>query len=154
MFKKAAPTTAAKRKLTRAEKKQIEAVIKQYKGDGKPHTAQDSIPYETMYPDGICHIEGKSYSKCIAFDDINYQLAGTDAQTTTFENLCDLYNYVDASIHVQISLVNRKLDPDQFASAFDISAQGDDLDPIRRESSGILKAQFAAATTAGRKPSI
>lgn len=29
---------AAKRKLTRAERKQIEAIIRQAKGDGKPHT--------------------------------------------------------------------------------------------------------------------
>ena len=151
MHKKAAPPTAAKRKLTRAEKRQIEAVIKSYKGDGKPHTAQDSIPYETIYPDGICHITGKSYSGCIEFEDINYQLAGTDAQTATFENLCDLYNYVDASIHVQVSLINRKLDPDQFASAFAIPPQGDDLDPIRQESSAILKKQFARGNNGREK---
>lgn len=36
----------AKRKLTRAERKQIEAVIRQAKGDGKAHTVQDSIPFQ------------------------------------------------------------------------------------------------------------
>lgn len=36
-------------KLTRAEKKEIQAIIRKYKGDGKPHSAQDSIPYEAMY---------------------------------------------------------------------------------------------------------
>ena len=34
---------AAKRKLTRAERKQIEAIIRQAMGDGEPHTVQDSI---------------------------------------------------------------------------------------------------------------
>lgn len=34
-----------KRKLTRAEKKEIAAVIQAAKGDGKPHTAQQTIPY-------------------------------------------------------------------------------------------------------------
>ena len=38
---------AAKRKLTRAERKQIGAIIRQAKGDGKPHTVQDSIPFGT-----------------------------------------------------------------------------------------------------------
>ena len=33
----------AKRKLTRAERKQIEAVIRQAKGDGKAHTVQDTL---------------------------------------------------------------------------------------------------------------
>ena len=32
--------------LTRAEKKEIQAIIRKYKGDGKPHSAQESIPYE------------------------------------------------------------------------------------------------------------
>ena len=41
-----AKTQAEKRKLTRQEKKQIETAIRQAKGDGKPHTAQDSIPFE------------------------------------------------------------------------------------------------------------
>ena len=62
---------AAKTKLTRAEKKQIDAVIRKYKGDGKPHTAQESIPYHTMHQDGICYLGGKSYSKSIEFYDVN-----------------------------------------------------------------------------------
>lgn len=33
------------RKLSRAEKKQIAEVIRQAKGDGKAHTAQQTIPY-------------------------------------------------------------------------------------------------------------
>ena len=37
-----------RRKLTRAEKKQIAAVIRQAKGDGKAHTAQQTIPYLAM----------------------------------------------------------------------------------------------------------
>ena len=39
-----------KRKLTHAERKQIEAVIRQAKGDGKPHTVQDSIPVSEYVP--------------------------------------------------------------------------------------------------------
>ena len=50
------PGNKAKRKLTRAEKKQIAAIIRQAKGDGKAHTAQQTIPYLTMYPDGICRV--------------------------------------------------------------------------------------------------
>ena len=52
-----------KRKLTRAEKKEIAAVIQAAKGDGKPHTAQQTIPYLQMYPDGICRVTEKKYSK-------------------------------------------------------------------------------------------
>lgn len=66
------------RKLTRAEKKQIAEIIRQAKGDGKAHTAQQTIPYIQMYPDGICKVTGRKYSKTVAFEDINYQLAQAD----------------------------------------------------------------------------
>ena len=69
------------RKLSRAEKKQIAEVIRQAKGDGKAHTAQQTIPYIQMYPDGICKVSEKKYSKSIAFEDINYQLAQADDKT-------------------------------------------------------------------------
>ena len=101
-------------KLTRAEKREIQAIIRKYKGDGKAHSAQASIPYQAMYPDGICRVTANTFSKCIEFSDISYQLAQADTKTAIFENLCDLYNYLDASIHVQLSFVNRKIDPKQY----------------------------------------
>ena len=54
--KKTREAAGNRRKLTRAEKKQIAAVIRQAKGDGKAHTAQQTIPYLAMYPDGICKV--------------------------------------------------------------------------------------------------
>ena len=129
-------------KLTRAEKKEIQAIIRKYKGDGRPHSAQESIPYEAMYQDGVCRVTANTFSKCIEFLDISYQLAQADTKTAVFENLCDLYNYLDASIHVQFSFINRKIDPKQYAKSFEIKAQGDDFDDIRAEYTGILQDQL------------
>ena len=81
---RAAAPAKGKRKLTRAEKKQIEALIRQAKGDGKAHTAQQTIPYLQMYPDGICRVTDKKYSRSVAFEDINYQLAGSDYKNYFF----------------------------------------------------------------------
>ena len=144
MSKKQKNETSAKApvKLTRAEKKEIQAVIRKYKGDGKPHSAQASIPYEAMYQDGVCRVTPRTFSKCIEFTDISYQLAQADTKTAIFENLCDLYNYLDASIHVQFSFINRKIDPKQYAKSFEIRAQGDDFDDIRSEYSDILQDQL------------
>lgn len=140
-------TARAKPKLTRAEKKEIDAVIRKYKGDGRPHTAQDSIPYQIMYQDGICYIGGKSYSKSIEFFDVNYQLAQPDDQAAIFEYLCDMYNYLDASIHVQLTFVNRKTDQEEIARSFEIPPCGDDLDPIRQENTTFSNGSLNAATT-------
>ena len=64
-------------KLTRAEKKEIQAIIRKYKGDGKPHSAQDSIPYEAMYQDGVCRVTANTFSKCIEFMDICWSWAAS-----------------------------------------------------------------------------
>ena len=61
--KKTREAAGNRRKLTRAEKRQIAAVIRQAKGDGKAHTAQQTIPYLAMYPDGICKVAQRKYSK-------------------------------------------------------------------------------------------
>ena len=53
-----------KKKLSRADKKQIEAAIARANGtDKKGKSAQDSIPYERMWPDGICRDIGQPLHK-------------------------------------------------------------------------------------------
>jgi len=121
----------------------VDKAIRQAKGDGKPHTAQDSIPFEVIYPDGICKLPGKSYSKSLAFDDINYQLAQADDKTATFENLCDLYNYFDASVGVQLSLISQYVGREEFERSIEISDQGDSFDSIRKEYALMLKNQLS-----------
>ena len=145
MSRKTIPRETEKpKKLTRTQKKEIDAVLRKYKGDGKPRTAQATIPYDAIYPDGVCRIDRRTFSKCIAFEDISYQLAQPETRTAIFEHLCDLYNYVDASIHVQLSFLNRKVDPVQYAKSFEIAPQGDDFDDIRAEYTAILQKQLAS----------
>lgn len=132
---------AAKRKLTRAERKQIEAIIRQAKGDGKPHTVQDSIPFRNLYPDGLCRLDDRLFSKTIAYEDVNYRLAGPDDQRDIFERLCDFYNGYDPSIGVQMTLSSRH--EDKNGNLFGMDAQGDALDDMRVEASGILQIQYA-----------
>ena len=131
---------ATKRKLTRAERKQIEAIIRQAKGDGKPHTVQDSIPFRNLYPDGLCRLDDRLFSKTIAYEDVNYRLAGPDDQRDIFERLCDFYNGYDPSIGVQMTLSSRH--EDKNGNLFGMDAQGDALDDMRVEASGILQTQY------------
>ena len=137
------PAAGAKRKLTRAEKKQIAEVIQKAKGDGKPHSAQQTIPYVQMYPDGICHVSGKRYSKTVAFEDINYQLAQADEKTAIFENWCDFLNYFDASVQVQLSFINQGGRGEEAQNAIQIPAQEDAFNSIRIEYGDMLKNQLA-----------
>jgi len=143
LSKEKAKTAKVKRKLTRAEKKQIAAVIRQAKGDGKAHSAQDTIPYLQMFPDGICRVTEKRYSKTIAFEDINYQLAQSDEKTAIFENWCDFLNYFDSSVSVQLSFINQGSRRAEAEQTIDIPAKADAFSSIRKEYTEMLKSQLA-----------
>ena len=140
--KKTREAAGNRRKLTRAEKKQIAEAIRKAKGDGKARTAQQTIPYLAMYPDGICKVTEKRYSKCVVFEDINYQLAQADDKTAIFENWCDFLNYFDASVSVQLSFINQGARQEKAQAAIQIPAQDDAFNSIRKEYADMLKAQL------------
>lgn len=96
-----------------------------------------------MYPDGICRLAGKLYSKSIEFFDINYQLAQPDDKTATFEALCDFYNFLDSSIGLQLTFVNRVAGKGEFAKSIEIPPQGDGFDDVRAEYAAMLQNQLA-----------
>ena len=90
---------STKRKLTRAEKQQIEAAIAKAKNqDKKKKSAQDSIPFERMFSDGICRVTSDYFTKTIQFQDINYQLSQNEDKTAIFDGWCDFLNYFDSSV--------------------------------------------------------
>ena len=140
----AEPQTKPRRKLTRAERKQIEAAIARANRTGKKErSAQDSIPYERMWPDGICRVADGHYTKTIQFQDINYQLSQNEDKTAIFEGWCDFLNYFDSSIRFQLSFLNLAASQETFANSITIPAQGDDFDPIRVEYTQMLQNQLA-----------
>ena len=133
-----------KKKLSRADKKQIEAAIaRANRTDKKGKSAQDSIPYERMWPDGICRVSDSHYTKTIQFQDINYQLSQNEDKTAIFEGWCDFLNYFDSSIHFQLSFLNLAASEETFANSISIPPQRDAFDSIREEYTTMLQNQLA-----------
>ena len=132
------------KKLSRADRKQIEtAIARANRTDRKEKSAQDSIPYERMWPDGICRVADGHYTKTIQFQDINYQLSQNEDKTAIFEGWCDFLNYFDSSIQFQLSFLNLAASEETFARAINIPLQGDDFDTIRVEYTTMLQNQLA-----------
>ena len=132
------------KRLSRADRKQIEAAIaRANRTDRKEKSAQDSIPYERMWPDGICRVADGHYTKTIQFQDINYQLSQNEDKTAIFEGWCDFLNYFDSSIQFQMSFLNLAASEETFAHAINIPLQGDDFDSIRVEYMTMLQNQLA-----------
>ncbi|MSS38387.1 VirB4-like conjugal transfer ATPase, CD1110 family [Clostridium porci] len=133
-----------KKKLSRADRKQIEAAIaRANRTDKKEKSAQDSIPYERMWPDGICRVSDGHYTKTIQFQDINYQLSQNEDKTAIFEGWCDFLNYFDSSIQFELSFLNLAASEETFARAINIPLQRDDFDSIRIEYMTMLQNQLA-----------
>ena len=129
--------------LSAQEKKRI---VMQKKKDRKAKkvrkSAQQTIPYVEMCRDGICKVNSRLYTKSIAFEDINYQLAQNEDKTAIFENWCDFLNYFDSSIFVQLSFINQKASLNEFRKRINIPAQEDAFNDIRSEYSGMLQSQL------------
>ena len=141
---KAVQPVRTKKKLSRADRKQIEAAIaRANRTDQKEKSAQDSIPYERMWPDGICRVSDGHYTKTIQFQDINYQLSQNEDKTAIFEGWCDFLNYFDSSIRFELSFLNLAASEETFARAISIPLQGDDFDSIRVEYTTMLQNQLA-----------
>ena len=106
-------------------------------------SAQETIRYREMGRDGICRVQGRTYSKTIQFNDINYQLAQNEDKNAIFENWCDFLNYFDSSIHFQLSFINHKSSMEEFENVIRIRRQFDEFDDVRMEYAQMLKNQLA-----------
>ena len=116
------------------------------KANNKPKgvkSAQDSIPYRHIFPDGICHVGDKLYTKTLQFGDINYQIAQNEDKTAIFESWCDFLNYFDSTIKFQLTFLNTTANTKDFEKSVFIAPQADDFDSIRTEYSEMLHNQLA-----------
>ena len=132
-----------RKKLSHEEKKLIRTKIKEAdRRQETPHTAQKTIPYQRMYPDGICRVTDTRYTRTIQFQDINYQLSQNEDKQALFDGWCDFLNYFDPSIHFQFSFFDLAANPKVFEQRIDIPAQNDDFDSIRAEYANMLRSQL------------
>lgn len=125
------------------KKKLVKKKLREKKNSNVPRTAQQTIPYQEMFRDGICRVDDTHYTKCIMFGDINYQLAQNEDKTAAFEYWCDFYNYFDPSISIQISCMNQYVNVSEMEGSIELPMKNDEFDEIREEYAGVLKTQLA-----------
>ena len=130
--------------LSRAEQEQIKGIIENARRDGNvPKSAQQSIPFQRMFPDGICRVSDNYYTKTIQFQDINYQLAQQEDKTAIFEEWCSFLNFFDSSVRFELSFMNMSTDEESFEKSIQIESRKDGFDNVRSEYSQMLKGQLA-----------
>lgn len=137
------PRQKGGKRLTQEDRRHIEAAITRARGgDKKELSAQDSIPYQRMYPDGICRITDTFYTRTVQFQDINYQLSQNEDKTAIFEGWSDFLNYFDSSIRFQLSFLNLSAAQDG-TRTITIPLRADQFNDVRGDYSTMLENQLA-----------
>ncbi len=135
---------SANRKMTKEQQKQIDAAVARAKGkDKKQMSAQDSIPFQRMFKDGICRVTDNYYTKTVKFLDINYQLNNNEDKNAIFDSWCDFLNYFDSSVKFQLSFINLTGAKEVYSDNITIPVRGDMFDGIAVEYQNFLREQLA-----------
>lgn len=129
---------SAKQKKYLLKQKAKEKRAKRHK-----RSAQDSIPYMEIYPDGICQTDTYTFNKCITFGDINYHLARKEDKAIAFGKWSDLLNYFDPCVSIEITCMNQYVNISDMEKSIDIPYQNDSFDDIREEYSEVLRQQLS-----------
>ena len=91
---------------------------------------------------GFAALQTGGIPSALSLKILTISLRKPDDKTAIFEALCDMYNSFDASISVQLSLISRHANKEDFKSSITIAPQNDDFDSIRAEYTEMLQTQL------------
>lgn len=103
-----------------------------------PQKASDCLQYLSMSQDGICEVEPGLFSMTMAFTDVNFQIAMLEEQKNIFTKYSEFLNYFDPSLHLEINLVTRSMDEEQFRRDTFLPLRGDDRDRYAEEMNQVV----------------
>ena len=116
-----------------------------------PWSAQNTIPYEQMYQNGICRAAPHKYNKTIQFEDINYLLKSEEEQRTINARWRDFLSYFDPTTSLQFTFFNSEISKreiEQLVGTFRLSSEHDEL---AQECLRIFEEQFEQGTNGIKK---
>ena len=103
-----------------------------------PKNVQDVIPSKTIYDDGV-FLSGKNkYSKSFKFTDINYAVASKSDKEAIFLQYSELLNSLDTGATSKLTIINRRMNRNEFEKNIMIPLNNDDLDKYRKEYNKML----------------
>ena len=126
--------------MTRSPKKRKSLI----RAGNRPATisAQQTVPYVRMLPDGVCQLPNGLFTKTVEYEDINYSVASAEDQTAIFGGWSSFLNYFDSSLPFQLSFINRR---SRSGGRYKVNIQPaeDEYNSVRAEFTGMLKNQIA-----------
>lgn len=127
----------------KARENLLSKIFDRAKGNEEELSAQQSIPFDRMFKDGICRVADNFYTKTVKFSDINYQISSNEDKNTIFDSWCDFLNYFDSSVKFQLLFVNSNGATDSFAQGIRIPLRNDGFADIAAEYQSFLREQLS-----------
>ena len=93
----------------------------------------ETIPYERLMPEDIFYLGKNAYSKAYTFDDINFNLSDEEQQYTFLDRYIEFMNILDDTVDCQITLLNSRLNIEDFRSRVLMKERADDFFDLRFE---------------------
>jgi len=125
------------------KKKVAKSKIEQIKSIKINKTAQQSIPYDMAYLNGIIESERGIFTKCYRLTDANFRTATQEAQDEMYFAYGDLLNYFTPDVRPQIVIFNRSIDREKFEREILIKEQPDGFDDLRKDINNTLLSKIS-----------
>lgn len=108
-----------------------------------PRTVQESIPYTTVYKDGMIETVPDSYTRMYKFEDVNFKIASDTEKNAIFNTYKDLLNSFPAGTSFQVLIHNHPADKSNTFNDIRYLPQSDGLNGYRQEINRHILESFA-----------
>ena len=131
--------------IARTPKKKVslkEKILKTVSPGAIPKTAQESIPYKVIYPNGIIELPGHIFTKAYKLTDTNFKDNRQDLQEEQWLSYGDLLNYFTPDIHPQFVIFNKAIEKEKFKETILFKEKEDNYNVLRKDFNNILLAKI------------
>lgn len=108
-----------------------------------PKTIQDSIPYETVYKNGIIETEKGVFTRSYQLDETNFKTASDEEQLEIFRKYGNFLNSFDENTRWQINIFNHAVDKAETMEQIRIRPAKDGLNVIRQAMNNVYLDKLA-----------
>lgn len=124
-----------KKRLKKLKVKKDKALIKKRT---LAKTALQTLPYLRVADDSIIEVQAGRFSRSYVFDDVNYQIAKQEDQEDLFLRYCSILNSFDINVDVQVTIMNNKINRDDFEDIVLLKHKTDEFNEFRDEYNQML----------------
>ena len=130
-------------KRTKKKKKSIWQKLREWLLPGSiPKTAQQSIPYKKVYPNGVIELPGNQFTKAYKLTDTNFKDNRQDLQTEQWFAYGDLLNYFTPDVRPQFVIFNKAIEKEKFKENILFKEKDDNYNVLRKDFNNILLAKI------------